>query len=104
MLKRRPINFRLLRDMIEVRQVLALLHSPCAKEPNGDWRGPCPIHGSHDTSSRSLDVKREIAHCHRCGWRGDALQLWTDYHKMDRLDAAYDLCDRLRIDPPYLTQ
>lgn len=103
-MKKRAINFRLLREMIEVREALALLSWPGRQEPSGVWHGPCPFHGSKSSHSRSFGCRREIAHClnPRCDWRGDAVQLWADLHHLTLLDAAYELCELLRIDPPYL--
>lgn len=66
-------------------------------------RGPCPVHGSRDTSSRSLSITDRVVYCHRCHFAGDAVALWAKLHGLPVLEAAYALCQELRISPPYLT-
>ena len=97
-----PINFRILRELISPLQALQLEAWPGRREPCGQWRGPCPIHGSHSTTSRSLSVGARVAYCHVCRWSGDSIQLWATIHGMTLLEAAWDLCGEFAIDPPLL--
>lgn len=98
----RPLDLKFLRELIPPMHSLSLLHWPGRREPCGQWRGPCPIHGSHSPTSRSLSVSDRYWYCHVCRRGGDAIQLWAEIHRVTVLEAAHELCQRLAIAPPYL--
>jgi DNA primase len=102
MTKRRPIDLRALRGRIQPVQVLDLFDVHHWKEASGEVRGPCPVHGSHSDQSRSFACNAEVCYCQSCKFRGDAVALYARLTHKNMLDAAYELCDRLSIDIPYL--
>lgn len=63
-------------------------------------RGGCPVHGSRSRNSRSFVVSVEVCYCHKCHWTGDAVELWARVKGLPKLEAAYDLCNRLGVNPP----
>lgn len=85
-------------------EVLRLFNVHHWKEYSGEYRGPCPIHGSHSNHSRSFACNTEVCFCHRCKFRGDAVALYAALTHKAALDAAYELCDRIGIDLPFLTK
>lgn len=99
---RRPIDYRALRSMVSAADVLRLINWHTGRYEPAGYRGPCPIHRSSSSSSRSLSAQGPLWHCHRCRRGGDALELWCQVHGVDWLTGAYQLCEVLRIDPPYL--
>jgi CHC2-type zinc finger protein len=99
---RRPIDYRRLRDLVSPLDVLHLTNCYSGKRERAGYRGPCPVHRSSSSTSRSLSVQGPLWHCHRCRRGGDALELWCLVRGVDHLTGAYQLCEQLRIDPPYL--
>lgn len=102
--RRRPLDFARLREMITPKTALQLLGWRPTYGWGERWRGPCPLHGPIDKKSRSLRGTPTVAYCGRCQWGGDAVAFWARYHRLPTLEAAYDLCERLGIDPPFLTR
>lgn len=99
-LNRRPIDFLRLRALADARTVLEIIGWRPISRRGENWRGPCPFHGSARGRSISLSARGSVARCFKCGWCGDALAIWAWWKKMSLLDAAYDLCERLNLDPP----
>ncbi|MGH3526756.1 MAG: CHC2 zinc finger domain-containing protein [Pseudonocardiaceae bacterium] len=98
----RPLDLRLLRGLVRPIDVLAAMAWTPTTRERASIRGPCPIHGSRSRFSRSLSVADRWWRCHSCGAHGDALELYRLIHRKPVLEAAYELCDLLAIDPPYL--
>lgn len=101
----RPLDFRLLRERIQPVEVLRLFRVRHWRERCGGYRGPCPVHSSHNDHSRSFACYKEVCYCFspKCKFKGDAVQLYATLTHKHMLEAAYELCDRLGIDLPYLT-
>jgi DNA primase len=70
------------------------------------FRGPCPIHGKQGEKDRSLAVNltKNVYCCHHCGSSGNALDLWAASMSLPLLEAAWDLIQRLDIEPPLLNR
>ena len=102
-MRRRPLNYRLLREQIRPADVLRVMSWRYVSRSGGQLRGPCPVHGSTSRHSRSLAVSDEIVYCHKCRWTGDAVAIWAATHGMHMLDAAYELCTLFGVEPPYLS-
>lgn len=99
----RPIDLPALRARLRPEQALRLTGWRPVWEHRGLLRGPCPIHVSHSSASRALVVSDRVVYCHVCHWRGDAVGVWARLQSLPVLEAAYDLCARLGVDPPYLS-
>jgi len=98
------IDFAAVRAAITMAAVLELLGCQSHHPRGGQYRGPCPLHGSTSATSRcfSADLKRHIFHCFKCGRSGNALELWAHANRLSIYDAAVDLCQRLNITLPTL--
>jgi hypothetical protein len=65
-------------------------------------RGPCIANKCLDWYNRCFDVTAERALCFRCQWWGDSIALYARLSGLTTLEAAYAMCERWRIPPPYL--
>jgi DNA primase len=85
-------------------QVLALIGFVPRETCGEQLRGPCPLHGSSSATSRSFSVnlRRNVYHCFKCGSSGNQLDLWAAFTKMDVHSAAVDLCQRLQMETPWI--
>lgn len=101
MAKRKPIDFKAVRRAVRFKDAVLLLGIPITWESGELLRIPCPVHGSRP-GSRSLSANREVGHCFRCHWKGDAVALVAKVMSLDPLEAALLICDRLSLHVPYL--
>jgi len=102
--RRRPIDYRELRSRIGIRQVLDLIGWHAATVHAVQLRGPCPLHRSSNTKSRtfSVNVDRDIFRCFKCSRAGNQLDLYAALTDLPLYDAATELCEQLGLDIPYL--
>lgn len=98
------IDFARLRTEITMREVLELLALEPASRSGDQLRGPCPVHGSPSSRSRSfsVDLTKGRYYCHKCHSCGNALELWAAVHKMTIYQSAIDVCRALGRDPPWI--
>ena len=91
------VDFNVLRNEIKMVQVLEQLHFEKVSQSGDQLRGPCPIHGSSNPSSRtfSVNVSTGRYYCHKCQSKGNQLELWAAVHKLSIYEAAIDLCRAL---------
>jgi DNA primase len=90
------IDYRELRDRLDVLDVLAWLNWRIAHERGDYLRGICPFCGSAESSRGKEFVVhrvRKLYHCFRCKQGGNILDLWSRYHKIDLNTAAKELND-----------
>ena len=104
--KRPPLNFGLLRQQISITRVLEMIGWHAQSARGSQWRGACPLHEAPDTISRSFAVHTEknAYCCHRCGSQGNALDLWTSLCDKPLLEAAWELVESLKLNPPFLNE
>ena len=100
------IDFQQVRSQISIQQVLDLLNFIPTARLGPRLRGPCPIHDTSQSRSRTFSVHLG---CHRfrcfcCHSAGTQLDLWAAVHGLSIYAAAEDLCQRLGIPIPYLPQ
>jgi len=100
--KRRPLDYRALREKISPRDVLDMFGVYYRVSTYGQGHGPCPVHGSSSDKSRSFRFNAEVWYCGGCKKTGDAVALYAALTGRTTIDAAYELCDRLGVDIPYL--
>ena len=99
------IDFRAARARLPLAGVLQLL----GFEPQSRWgeqlRGPCPVHRSRRSTSRSFaaHLGKGVWHCFACGAGGNALDLWVAVTQQNLHAAVLDLCSRLGRDVPWLS-
>ena len=96
------IDFTLLRQQISLPQVLDLIGFTPTTRCGPQWRGPCPVHKSASSKSRSFaaHVGKNCWHCFGCGVGGNALDLYVAVTKLPLYEAALELCARLHVPVP----
>lgn len=99
---RLQIDFSAVKRLVGLMDALDLIGWRSVSNYGLTLRGPCPIHRSSSTRSRSLAVTGDEWFCHSCRRGGDVCRFWALLHGMSDYDAALDLCARLRLDPPLL--
>lgn len=99
---RGAIDFRRLRELVSMEQVLFLLGWQSVTHRGPQCRGPCPVHRSESESNRSLSVHlgRHVFQCFKCGARGNQLDLYSQVSGLPLYEACLDLCERLSLDAP----
>lgn len=100
----RPLNFAELRLRVSMQDVLNLLGWNGRSSSKVEQRGPCPVHQatSNKETSFVVNVHKKAYCCHRCGSKGNALDLWVATQSLPLLEAGWNLAERLGIDPPLL--
>jgi len=85
-------------------QVLELIGFVAHQSSGDQLRGPCPVHGSSSSKSRSFsaNVQRHTYQCFKCGSLGNQLDLWAAVTKTDLHTAAIDLCEKAHVDIPWI--
>lgn len=98
------IDFRALRERVTIQEVLELMEFKPIARRGDQVRGPCPIHGSSSTQSRSFSVNLRLNtfKCFSCEVGGNQLDLWVALNNLPLAEAASALCLKLEIDVPYL--
>jgi len=94
------INFDVLRAEISMEEVLSQLGFDPTSRSGSQLHGPCPVHRSTSSKSRSFSVNLEEGryYCPKCHSQGNQLELWAAVHKLSFYDAAVDLCRALGRD------
>lgn len=98
------VDFHQLKAEISMQQVLEQLGFQPANRSGVQWRGACPVHQSRSTRSRTFSVHlhKQRYCCHRCGSRGNQLELWAAVHNLPLHEAALDLCRALGREVPWI--
>lgn len=98
------VNFAVLREQLAMADVLRLLRFVPSRVRGEQLRGPCPVHESRDSRSRSFSVNLRLGRyqCFRCGSRGNALELWAAARGVSLYAAAIELCESFGIDVPWI--
>jgi DNA primase len=98
------VNYSELQSLVPMARVLELL-SLVGRGASGDqMRGPCPVHGSQSSRSRSFSVHltRGVCRCFKCGFAGNQIQLWAALKAMTLYEAAVDLCQQAGVEVPWI--
>ena len=100
------VDFQVLRERITMRDVLRQLPFEATVRRGDQWRGPCPVHGSHKPRSCSFSVNVRLGRyrCFVCGSRGHALELWAAVRGINLHAAAVELCQLLGVEVPWVTR
>jgi DNA primase len=98
------IDFDKLRVEITMEQVLNLINFEPSSRSGNQWRGPCPVHQSTSSSSRSLSVNLTTGRyfCHKCQSKGNQIEFWAAINQLPIYEAAVDLCRALGRDVPWV--
>jgi len=103
------VDFNRVRTEITMEQVLSLLGFQPASRSGAQWYGRCPLHESRPgrrSRDRSFSVNVALGRyfCHRCGSRGNQLELWAAATKQPLHQAVIGLCRRLGRDIPWINR
>lgn len=84
------------RERVRIRDVLAAVGVKVGR--GGAFC--CPVHGDKDPAGAlyAEGTSREHAHCHACGWHGDAIDLFAVLHGLTGAQALHDLARRHGLD------
>ena len=98
------VDFRAVRALITLGQVLDLIQFVPSERRGNQLRGPCPIHKSTSAKSRSFsaNLSKNAFRCFRCGASGNQLDLWAAVHAIDLHPAAFTICERVGVKIPEL--
>ena len=98
------IDFREARAQIHLAEVLDLLGFVSSRRAGDQVRGPCPVHRSRSSTSRSFaaHLGKGVWHCFACGAGGNALDLWAALTHQPPYVAVVDLYQRLAREVPWL--
>jgi transposase len=99
-----PLNFALLRERASMTSVLEHMKWHPQSKRGAQWRGACPFHEAADVKSRSFAVhtQKKAYCCHRCGCKGNVIDLWVAFRGKPILPAGWDMVATFNIDPPLL--
>jgi hypothetical protein len=97
------INYRELRAAVRIEEVLRWMQWEANSGVGDQLRGPCPLCAASraETPSPTVDrtfsvnTRRNIYRCFRCGSGGNALDLWSTYRKLSLYVAAQEIQNRL---------
>jgi DNA primase len=98
------VDFRAVRDMISMSEVLELIGYASSAVVGDVLRGPCPVHRSKSTTSRSfaVNLQRKVYHCFSCGSAGNHLDLYAACTQKRVYHAALELCEKLHRQVPWI--
>jgi DNA primase len=98
------IDFGEVRARIALADVLDLLGFVPSKASGDQVRGPCPVHRSDSTLSRSFsaNLKLHIYRCFKCGSYGNQLDLYAAATGLGLFAATVALCEQLHQDIPWI--
>lgn len=90
------IDYAELRREVSIAAVLELIGWMPVSRKGDQVRGPCPIHRSENTHSRSFSVnlKKNAFQCFGCGKKGNQLDLYMFVTSQTLYQAAKDLTTR----------
>lgn len=98
------LNLRQARAEIRLAAVLELLGWQAQQRLGVQVRGPCPVHKSSSSRSRSFSAHlgRDIWRCFVCQAQGNALDLWIQAAGLELYPAVLQLYQHLGRAVPWL--
>ena len=100
------IDFRLLREQIQIEELLSWMSWNLAERHGHQLRGPCPFCRRDDGESTgarshsrcfSVNTRRNIFRCFDCKRSGNALELWAAYRGLNIYLAAKEIQHQLAV-------
>jgi DNA primase len=70
------------------------------KSYGDELRGRCPIHKGDNPTSFSVNLEKQLFHCHACGAGGDALTLYRAIEGGELWEAVVGLAIRFNVELP----
>ena len=98
----KSVDYTYLREQITLEQVLRYLgHYEQLRGGGVQRRGPCPLHGSNRSQSRTfaVNLQKNVFHCfHRtCEAQGNTLDFWAAVHGLTIHEAALNLAETFHL-------
>jgi transposase len=101
--KRPPLNFGMFKSQLDIKDVLQTHRWKEVTQRGSQMRGPCPIHDSQlDERSFAVNVSKHTYCCHKCGSKGNALDLLVALTKEPVHDAAWRWIETKGLQAPTL--
>lgn len=100
--KRQPLNFVVFKSQLSIEEVLTHFGWKRKTERGSQLRGACPLCKHSDDRNFAANRSRQVFCCHRCGKKGNALDLLTELSQSTLHDAAWDWIDEKGIAAPVL--
>ena len=89
------IDYAELRSRLRILDVLAQIGWQSTQGRGEQLRGPCPFCGGPEVApSFSVNTRRNIYRCFRCGSQGNIIDFWMSYSKLPIHEAAQELMAR----------
>src|SRR4030043_918444 len=84
------VDFNVPRNEVSMEDVLNQLGFQPTSRSGNQLHGPCPVHGSTSSGSRTLSVNIDSGRydCHKCQRHGNQLELWAAANKLPVYEAA----------------
>ncbi len=100
------IHFATVRARIPLADVLKLIGFVPCETSRDQVRGPCPLHHSAASTSRSFsaNLNRHIYKCFKCGAKGNPLDLYASVTGLSLFEAAIALCEQLDRETPWIQE
>ena len=100
------IHFATVRARIPLADVLKLIGFVPCETSRDQVRGPCPVHHSATSTSRSFsaNLNRHIYKCFKCGAKGHPLDLYASVTGLSLFEAAIALCKQLDREIPWMQE
>jgi DNA primase len=98
------VHYSAVQSRVPMARVLELLGFVAHGARGNQLRGPCPVHHSQSSRSRSFSVhpERDVCRCFKCGFVGNQIQLWAASKGMTVYEAAVDLCRQADVEVPWI--
>ncbi len=98
------VDFAAVQSRASMSKVLEFIGFVASTASGDQLHGPCPVHKSQSSRSRTFSVNtaQSLCHCHKCGFSGNQIQLWAIVNEMSVYDAAIDLCHKTGVDVPWI--
>lgn len=98
------IDYRRLRTLVSMADVLRLARFQPTGRRGAQLRGPCPVPGCRSTKPTfSVHLTKQVYRCFACGSQGNPLDLWAAVQRLPLHQAVLDLCQNIPLTPPWLT-
>lgn len=99
------LDYAAIRARVSIAEVLALLDHQSLRIQAAQCRGRCPLHEreppfASSSTCFSVNLKRNLFKCFRCGAQGNQLDLWRLHIRLPLYQATLELCRRLEMAPP----
>jgi DNA primase len=97
------IHFAVVRSSIPISEVLSLIGFVASEKSGDQVRGPCPVHRSTSSNSRSFsaNTRKHIYRCFTCASSGNQLDLYASVTGLRLHEAVVALCKQLSREVPW---